>query len=163
MLSRAKNQMSVRRGVVKIRQLSEQWEALTRLTPPEYCQVQIVMIGALPTTPSPRVLPLHTVHVHSTYLYTNNTHTYNDTHSVCPSRASPVFTSPDRRLGPRPRCRNRQPPDYGWPRHLGLPRRLLSSAATTPDHEITVRRCSKDARAYIHRVWGKKESIVFSA
>ena len=37
--------------------------------------------------------------------------------------------------------------NYGCPRHLGLPRRLLSSAATTPDHEITVRRCSKDARA----------------
>jgi len=37
----------------------------------------------------------------------------------CPSRAGPVFSSPDRRLGPRPRCRDRQPPDYGWPRHLG--------------------------------------------
>lgn len=31
---------------------------LTRLTPPEYCQVQMVMIGAFPTTPSPKAWPL---------------------------------------------------------------------------------------------------------
>jgi len=32
--------------------------SLTRFTPPEYCHVQMVIIGALPTTPSPSWRPL---------------------------------------------------------------------------------------------------------
>ena len=31
----------------------------------------------------------------------------------CPSRAGPVFISPGRRLGPRPRRRHRQSTDHG--------------------------------------------------
>jgi len=37
-------------------------------------------------------------------------------------------------------------------RHRRMPRRLLSSATTTPDHKIIIRRCSNDARAEFYQL-----------